>query len=232
MYKTKSMRITNSISALTTISQTNNAHSCAALARQTPTWLMTFSIRPLDSMPRTRRSLHNVLIFALGHVWTISPNTVAQFSYGFARQTNNGSAPSQEVSPTPYGFSSTYASELEIQSLPALAFTGLVSSLGASTASIIGHTTANCSMQARCCSAASTILPLGTAAGSRRKTSSVSPVALLEASPSTHNSPVVLLRIHRFRRGRARLMRGRPFSTDILAQGSSVASTQYPSTNG
>jgi hypothetical protein len=66
-------------------------------------------------------------LFALGHVWTISPNTIVQFSYGFARQTNNGSAPSQEVDPTPFGFSSTYASELEVTSLPALAFTGLVS---------------------------------------------------------------------------------------------------------
>lgn len=64
-------------------------------------------------------------LFAAGHLWSLSPNTLLQFSYGFARQ-KNLQLPSQFLyGASDYGFSSNFASEQQSKGLPAISFTGL-----------------------------------------------------------------------------------------------------------
>lgn len=67
-------------------------------------------------------------LFAIGHLWTISANTLVQFSYGFARQTNDTLANNQQVSlynPANYGYSSTYLAEQQLPGLPSISITNL-----------------------------------------------------------------------------------------------------------
>jgi hypothetical protein len=64
-------------------------------------------------------------LFAAGHLWTISPDTLLQFTYGFARQ-KNLQEPSQFLyDATKYGFSSEFASQQQVQGLPVVTFSGL-----------------------------------------------------------------------------------------------------------
>jgi Carboxypeptidase regulatory-like domain len=66
-------------------------------------------------------------LFAAGHLWAFSPNTLLQFTYGFARQ-KNLQLPSQFLhNATDYGFSSNFASEQQVSGIPTLSFTGLQS---------------------------------------------------------------------------------------------------------
>jgi hypothetical protein len=65
-------------------------------------------------------------LFALGHVWTINPNTLMQFSYGFARQTNYQLGNNFfQFDATKYGFSSNFAGEEQIAGLPLISISGL-----------------------------------------------------------------------------------------------------------
>lgn len=64
-------------------------------------------------------------LVALGHLWALSPNTLLQFSYGFARQ-KNLQLPSQFLyNASDYGFSSNFASQQQSMGIPVLQFTGL-----------------------------------------------------------------------------------------------------------
>jgi hypothetical protein len=65
-------------------------------------------------------------LFALGDVVTLTPNTVAQFTYGFARQTNFQPGYNfYTYNAGSYGFSNTLLSEQQIVGLPVLSFSGL-----------------------------------------------------------------------------------------------------------
>ena len=67
-------------------------------------------------------------LFALGHVWTINPNTLMQFSYGFARQTNYQLGNNFfQFHASKYGFSSNFTTEQQIMGLPLLSISGLQS---------------------------------------------------------------------------------------------------------
>jgi hypothetical protein len=65
-------------------------------------------------------------LFALGHLWTISPSTLAQFSYGFARQTNF-QLPNNffKQNASTYGFSSEFTSEQQAIGVPTVTWSGL-----------------------------------------------------------------------------------------------------------
>lgn len=64
-------------------------------------------------------------LFAVGHLWTLSPDSLLQITYGFARQ-KNLQEPSQFLyDATKYGFSSNFASEQQVQGLPVVSFSGL-----------------------------------------------------------------------------------------------------------
>jgi len=66
-------------------------------------------------------------LFAAGHLWTVSPSTVLQFSYGFARQTNFQLGNNfYQFDAAKYGFSSTFASEQQVTGLPVTSVSGLV----------------------------------------------------------------------------------------------------------
>ncbi len=67
-------------------------------------------------------------LFAVGHVWTVSPSLLLQFSYGFARQTNlqiGGNITNPAYAATNYGFSPTYASQQGAAGLPTITFNTL-----------------------------------------------------------------------------------------------------------
>jgi hypothetical protein len=65
-------------------------------------------------------------LFAAEHVWTISQSTLAQFSYGFARQTNFQLANNFfKQSASDYGFSSEFASEQQAVGVPTITWSGL-----------------------------------------------------------------------------------------------------------
>ena len=65
-------------------------------------------------------------LFAIGDVFTVNPNIVLQFSYGFARQTNLqiGNNVNQFNAGT-YGFSSNLLSEQQLPGIPVASFTSL-----------------------------------------------------------------------------------------------------------
>jgi hypothetical protein len=64
-------------------------------------------------------------LFAVGHLWSLSSDTLLQFSYGFARQ-KNVQLPSQFLySASDYGFSNNFVSEQQSQGIPAITFTGM-----------------------------------------------------------------------------------------------------------
>jgi len=64
-------------------------------------------------------------VFAVGHLWALSPDTLLQFSYGFARQ-KNLQLPSQFLyAASNYGFSNDLASEQQVSGLPLVTFSGL-----------------------------------------------------------------------------------------------------------
>ena len=66
-------------------------------------------------------------LFAVGHLWTVSPSTLLQFSYGFARQTNYQLGNSFfQYDASKYGFSSTLTGEQQIAGLPYIGITGEV----------------------------------------------------------------------------------------------------------
>lgn len=65
-------------------------------------------------------------LFAVGDVYTLSPNTVAQFSYGFARQTNLQLGNNfYGYNAGDYGFSSSLLSQQQIPGMPVASFSGL-----------------------------------------------------------------------------------------------------------
>jgi hypothetical protein len=66
-------------------------------------------------------------LFAVGDVWTLSPSTLLQFSYGFARQTNYQVGNSMyQYDASKYGFSSTLTGEQQITGLPVISITSEV----------------------------------------------------------------------------------------------------------
>jgi hypothetical protein len=66
-------------------------------------------------------------LFAVGHLWTVSPSTLLQFSYGFARQTNFQPGNNfTQFDAANYGFSSTFGSEQQVKGLPTTSVSGLV----------------------------------------------------------------------------------------------------------
>jgi len=70
-------------------------------------------------------------LFAAGHLWTVSPSTLLQVSYGFARQTNYQIGNSfLKFDATKYGFSSNLASEQQVVGLPNIGISGLVTDGG------------------------------------------------------------------------------------------------------
>jgi hypothetical protein len=65
-------------------------------------------------------------LFAIGHVWTLNPSTVFQFSYGFARQTNLQLGNNFYMyDASKYGFSSAFTSEEQIVGLPYISIDGI-----------------------------------------------------------------------------------------------------------
>jgi len=65
-------------------------------------------------------------LFAAEDIWTLSPSTLVQFSYGFARQTNYQLGNSFYMfDASKYGFSSQFASQQQVTGLPFIAFSGL-----------------------------------------------------------------------------------------------------------
>jgi hypothetical protein len=65
-------------------------------------------------------------LFAIGDVFTLNPNTVLQFSYGFARQTNLQIGHSvNDYSAGDYGFSNNLLSEQQLPGVPIASFTSL-----------------------------------------------------------------------------------------------------------
>jgi hypothetical protein len=64
-------------------------------------------------------------LFAVGHLWTLSPDTLLQFTYGFARQKNFQQPSLFLYDATAYGFSDNFASEQQVRGIPSLSFTGL-----------------------------------------------------------------------------------------------------------
>lgn len=67
----------------------------------------------------------NAWLFAIGHVWTLSPSTLFQFSYGFARQTNIQIFNNfYSYDAANYGFSSQFLGEEQVKGLPYISFTG------------------------------------------------------------------------------------------------------------
>ena len=65
-------------------------------------------------------------LFAVGHVWTASPTTVMQFSYGFARQTNYQLGNNFfGFDASKYGFSSTFTGQQQVAGLPLISVSGL-----------------------------------------------------------------------------------------------------------
>lgn len=66
-------------------------------------------------------------LFALGDVVTLSPNTVAQFTYGFARQTNfQVSNNIYQFNAGNYGFGSNFLSEQQTPGLPVVNFSNVI----------------------------------------------------------------------------------------------------------
>lgn len=65
-------------------------------------------------------------LFALGHVWTVSPSLVLQFNYGFARQTNLQLGNSfYNFNAKNYGFSTLFTSQQQTPGIPQINFNGL-----------------------------------------------------------------------------------------------------------
>lgn len=64
-------------------------------------------------------------LFALGHLWSVTPNTLLQVTYGFARQKNFQLPSLFRYDAKDYGFSSTFTSQQQVKGLPTVSFTGL-----------------------------------------------------------------------------------------------------------
>jgi hypothetical protein len=65
-------------------------------------------------------------LLAIGHVWSVSPSLLLQFSYGFAFQSNSQLGDQlYNYNAANYGFSSLYTSQQQIPGLPNITFTGL-----------------------------------------------------------------------------------------------------------
>jgi len=65
-------------------------------------------------------------LFALGDVWTLSPSTILQFSYGFARQTNfQPGGNFFQYDAAQYGFSNNFTSQQQVPGLPFFSISGL-----------------------------------------------------------------------------------------------------------
>jgi hypothetical protein len=78
-------------------------------------------------------------LFALGHLWTLSPDTLFQFSYGFARQ-KNLQLPSQFLyNASDYGFSNNFVSQQQTKGIPVLTFTGMQQMGNGSYYNLWGH---------------------------------------------------------------------------------------------
>jgi hypothetical protein len=74
-------------------------------------------------------------LFAIGHVWTVSPSLLLQFSYGFAFQSNAQIGDGfYNYNPADYGYSSLFASQQQTPGMPNLTFTDL-QTLGEGTGS-------------------------------------------------------------------------------------------------
>jgi hypothetical protein len=65
-------------------------------------------------------------LFAIGHVWTVSPSLLLQFSYGFAFQSNSQVGDGfYNYNAGNYGYSDLFTSQQQVAGLPNLTFTGL-----------------------------------------------------------------------------------------------------------
>jgi hypothetical protein len=81
-------------------------------------------------------------LFAVGHLWTVSPSTLLQFSYGFARQTNYQVGNSMyQFDASKYGFSSTLTGEQQTAGLPVIGITGEVTPMFSSSFNHWAHYT-------------------------------------------------------------------------------------------
>lgn len=80
----------------------------------------------LPGGPNSANQSLTAYLLALGHVWTVSPSLLLQFSYGFARQTNF-QVPGNyyQFSAGNYGFSTQFTSQQQVPGLPELNFSGL-----------------------------------------------------------------------------------------------------------
>lgn len=66
-------------------------------------------------------------LFALGHTWVVSPSTLLQFTYGFARQTNYEIGNNfYKYNAANYGFSSNFVSQQQVTGLPSIGISGEV----------------------------------------------------------------------------------------------------------
>jgi hypothetical protein len=81
-------------------------------------------------------------LFAVGHLWSVTPSTLLQFSYGFARQTNYQVGNSMfQYDAANYGFSSDFASEQQITGLPVVSISSEVTPMFSATFNQWAHFT-------------------------------------------------------------------------------------------
>jgi hypothetical protein len=81
-------------------------------------------------------------LFAVGDVWTLSPQTLLQFSYGFARQTNSQVYDNLfKLDASKYGFSNQFTSEQQVVGLPGVAISGFQATVAHPADVIFAHYT-------------------------------------------------------------------------------------------
>ena len=81
-------------------------------------------------------------LFAVGHLWSITPSTLLQFSYGYARQTNYQVGNSMfKYDAGNYGFSSNFTSQQQIAGLPIVSISSEVTPMFSSLFNQWAHAT-------------------------------------------------------------------------------------------
>jgi len=81
-------------------------------------------------------------LFAVGHLWTMSPSTLVQASYGFARQTNyqiGNSVYGYDASK--YGYGASLTSAQQVPGLPVISVSGMVQPMWAANFNHWAHNT-------------------------------------------------------------------------------------------
>ena len=82
-------------------------------------------------------------LFGVGHIWTVSPNFLLQFNYGFGYQQNHQIPQNfTGYNAADYGFSNNFVSQQQVPGLPLIAFNGQLQQLGnAANANLFVHYT-------------------------------------------------------------------------------------------